>query len=134
MIALMKVKAGMSASEKLHCTDGVRNEDEASVDCGGQWCVACSDHARAHFAKPVWLTEFGSPADDCGSDDPAVVMAKTRAMLTHDLPLFEADPYIARYAWFMPKVSGGTLGHGDLIVEGSEGSLTELGKIYLSAQ
>jgi len=92
------------------------------------------DRARAHFGKPVCLTEFGAPSDDCGSDDPAVLVARTGAMLARDLPRFEAEPYLARYAWFMPKVGGGTLGHGDLIEEGSDGRLTELGELYLSAR
>mgnify|MGYP006063400829 CR=1 FL=1 len=132
MIELMKGKAGLKTPDAAHCSNGVQDADEFGTDCGGNVCTACSAHARAQFAKPVWLTEFGTPSDDCGTDDEAALIDKTAAFMRQELPALDADPYVYRYAWFMPKTDISTLTHGDLLIEDRAGERTALGELYLA--
>jgi beta-glucosidase len=131
MVDLMKAKAGLVPSPEAHCTNGVQDEDEFGTDCGGNFCVACSAGARAHFAKPVWLTEFAPEAGSCGTDDPAELAARSLAFAERELAALDADPYVFRYAWFMPKTDIPSLDHVDLLDPTTPGARTRLGELYL---
>jgi len=130
MIQLMKGKAGLVTPDAAHCHNGIQDEDEFGPDCGGNICTACTAHARAQFRKPVWLTEFGTPKDDCRVSSPEALQARTLQMMNRALPRLESDPYVARYAWFMPKVDMDSLDHVDLLVEDKPGVLSVLGRYY----
>ena len=130
MIDRMKRKAGLSPPIDAHCTNGIHDEDEFGVDCGGNACVACSEHARAQFGKPVWLTEFAAESTGCGEEDTAAVKARTERFLREQLTKLEQDPYVYRYAWFMPKTDMPALDHVDLLVQEEAGMLSPLGKVY----
>ena len=131
MIELMKGKAGLVPPNEAHCSNGIQDADEFGVDCGGNVCTACTQHARNQFAKPVWLTEFAPDSGSCGTDDPRVLAQKTEAFVQREVAALESDPYVYRYAWFMPKTDIATLDHVDLLIEGSADRLTEVGKLYL---
>lgn len=131
MIDLMKAKAGLAPSPEAHCTNGVQDEDEFGPDCGGNFCVACSQRARDHFAKPVWLTEFAPEAGSCGTDDPDELARRSMAFAARELAALDADPYVFRYAWFMPKTDIPSLDHVDLLDPGTPGAQTPLGDLYL---
>jgi len=131
MITLMKGKAGLIVPAAAHCHNGVRDEDEFGTDCGGNICTACSPHARAMFRKPVWLTEFATPKEDCRVDDPTALTERTLEFMASELPKLHRDPFVFRYAWFMPKVSRPDLDHADLLVEEEAGVLSTLGRFYL---
>ena len=134
VVEMMKRKAGLSRPEAAHCNNGVQDEDEFGIDCGGNVCTACSARARTIFAKPVWLTEFATPSNDCGTNDPDALQQKTLDMMAHDLPRLEADPYVFRYAWFMPKVSMESLDHTDLLIQEEAGVLSPLGHYYFGRE
>ena len=131
MVDLMKAKAGLAPSPEAHCTNGIQDEDEFGEDCGGNFCVACSAEARAHFAKPVWLTEFAPEAGSCGTDDPDALAARSLAFAERELAALDADPYVFRYAWFMPKTDIPSLDHVDLLDASTPGAQTALGDVYL---
>ena len=62
MVASRKdASAGSSAS----CTDGVKNNAETGVDCGGGTCVACSarffDHIQETFSAGTWCPHESAP-------------------------------------------------------------------------
>lgn len=133
MITLMKRKAGLLPGEG-HCVNGVQDGDEFGVDCGGVGCVACTERSRAHFAKPVWLTEFAPQGNDCGAEDAAALAARSEAFVRREVAALEADPYVYRYAWFMPKTDIPSLDHVDLLVEGEGGVRTTLGEFYLGGR
>jgi len=130
MVELMKTKAGMVPSKREHCSNSVQDEDEFGMDCGGNFCKACSPKTREHFSKPVWLTEFAPPQDDCKTDEPAALEALTIGFMSQELPKLREDPYVFRYAWFMPKVSMPNLHHVDLLVEDEAGVLNAQGRRY----
>lgn len=130
VIELMRGKAGLTSPTEVRCANGVQDGDEFGVDCGGNTCTACSARARAMFAKSVWLTEFSTPRDDCGVTDPADLERLTQRFIATDLPKLSADPYVFRYAWFMPKVGQPNLEHNDLLIKDEAGRLTPLGRAY----
>ncbi len=110
-----KIKAGLMPGP-THCTDGVKNIDEFGVDCGGNECKACSNYARAKFQKQVWITEFSPSTDDAGySPTWQQKIDRTMAFIDEEIPKFESDPYVYRYAWFMPKTNIASLDHADLL-------------------
>ena len=127
---IMKRKAGLLPASEAHCGDGVQNEDEFGVDCGGNSCAACSARARALFARPVWLTEFAPTRGDCPGLEGDALAAQALRFVDEAVPMLERDPYVFRYAWFMPKTDAPTLDHVDLLVEGEAGRLTPLGERY----
>ena len=131
MIQLMKSKAGLIEPLEEHCLNGVKDADEFGTDCGGNVCPACSAHAREMFRKPVWLTEFATPRDDCGGGKEEELVAKTLEFMKRELSKLDADPYVYRYAWFMPKVDMPTLDHTDLLLQKSAGERSPLGEFYL---
>ena len=130
MIELMKGKAGLVEPSAAHCRNGIQDQDEFGTDCGGNTCTACSEHARSMFRKPVWLTEFAPPKDDCGIQDGAALEKRTLEFMAQELPKLQRDPYVFRYAWFMPKVDMSNLDHTDLLVEDEAGVLNTLGEFY----
>lgn len=124
-------KSGDLESEP-HCYDGVQNEDEFGVDCGGNACVACTEHAREMFRRPMWLTEFAPVSDDCGNTDPGWLRQRAAEYAASEVALLEADPLVYRYSWFMPRVTGfGSLGHVSLM--DGPGELTAAGRAYFEA-
>ncbi len=131
---VMKRKAGLLPTNEVHCTNGKQDYDEFGVDCGGNHCVACTQRARDLFAKPVWLTEFATPKGDCNTTDPQALQERTAEMMQRAVSKMEADPYVYRYAWFMPKTDLPDLDHADLLVEDKAGELSEIGKIYFALE
>jgi hypothetical protein len=125
-------KAGLLPPTADHCTNGVEDEDEFGVDCGGNTCAACTAWARAHFAKALWLTEFAPSTDDAnGPQTTEQRMARTLAYIDSELPILEASGAVFRYAWFMPKTDIGSLDHVDLLTETTPVTRTEIGVAYL---
>jgi len=135
IVDVLKRKAGLIAPTATHCSNAVQDVDERGIDCGGLDCTACSAWARQQFAKPVWLTEIGPAADRPECQPPMVpdILARSQAYIDTELPLLERDPFVFRYAWFMPKVHDHPgLDHMDLLDEQQPGLLTPLGENYLT--
>ena len=102
------------------------------VDCGGNECRACSNYARAEFQKQLWITEFAPSTDDAGySPTLQQKLDRTNAYIDEELPKLESDPYVYRYAWFMPKTNIGSLDHVDLLTI-SPADRTPVGQNYLT--
>lgn len=121
-------KSGDMESE-AHCYDGVQNEDEFGVDCGGNVCMACNEATREMFRRPLWLTEFAPSRDDCGNTDEAWLENRAAEFAASEIDILENDPLVFRYAWFMPRAAFG-LEHGSLL--GGPGELTPVGEAYFS--
>lgn len=73
------------------------------------------------YARPVWLTEF-SCLDATDVSEPV-----QEAYMKEAVPVLEADPMIARYAWF----SGRFAAKPTVNLLGDDGKLTALGKLYV---
>jgi|GEM_PF-2540959 len=133
IVELFKVKAGLKESGERHCGNNRQDEDEFGVDCGGNSCVACTAWAREQFSKPVWVTEFAPATDDVGPNVPTDQLAEDlRNYINSQIPIFENDPFVARYAWFMPKTDIGSLDHVDLINQTGPSGYTPAGEAYLN--
>ncbi|MDB4972608.1 MAG: uncharacterized protein JWN48_949 [Myxococcaceae bacterium] len=74
------------------------------------------------YGKPIWLTEFS-----CGDGNDRS-LAKQKAYMTAALAILEAEPAVARYAWFSPRSDA----IPNVALLAGDGVLTELGKLYLS--
>jgi hypothetical protein len=132
-IAMFKRKAGISPATAGHCSNGSEDGDEFGVDCGGQECRACTTWARAQFAKALWLTELAPSTDDAGGAQTTMQrLDRANAYIDSQVPIMEADPYVFRYAWFMPKTDIGSLDHVDLLTESSPVTRTSIGINYLN--
>jgi hypothetical protein len=70
------------------------------------------------FGKPIWLTEFS-----CGGSS---TVADQTAYMKAAVPYLESSASIARYSWF----SASPIPNAQLM--SADGSLTDLGKIYVS--
>jgi hypothetical protein len=69
------------------------------------------------FGKPIWLTEF--------SCNGASTVAQQQAYMQAAVPYLEANPHVARYAWF----SASNIASAQLM--NADGSLTALGTTYV---
>lgn len=131
-VAIWKRKAGLVAATDAHCSNGVEDDDEFGVDCGGNECAACSAWARAQFAKQLWLTEFAPSTDDAnGAQSTQQRLERTNAYIDTQIPMLENDAFVHRYAWFMPKTDIGSLDHVDLLTESTPVARTPVGVNYL---
>jgi beta-glucosidase len=82
-------------------------------------------NAFAKFGKPLWVTEF-----NCGDGMKNATAAEHLAWMKIALPILDADARVERYAWMSgrnKKVPGSAL------FDGPGGSLTQLGRFYISA-
>jgi hypothetical protein len=70
------------------------------------------------FGKPIWLTELAC--------DPSHPVADQKAYMEAAVPYLESNPNVFRYSWF----SAGPI--PTAMLANTDGSLTELGKIYVS--
>jgi hypothetical protein len=70
------------------------------------------------FGKPIWLTEFS-----CSGSSTA---AQNKAYMQAAIPWLEGNAHVYRYSWF----SAGPIPNAELV--NSDGSLTDLGKTYVS--
>jgi hypothetical protein len=85
---------------------------EGNVDAGGGL------QGFVQFGKPIWLTEFS-----CGGSNTA---AQQKAYMQAAVPYLESNPHVARYAWFSASNIASAL------LANTDGSLTDLGKTYVS--
>lgn len=78
------------------------------------------------YNKPIWMTEFCA-WDPAPSGYPTQ-MDYMCAVLHH----FEQNPKLARYAWFMPRMSGKveSVPYNQLLDHNYPSELTELGKLF----
>ena len=77
------------------------------------------------YGKPIWLTEFSCLDNPSLKSDPA----KQAAYMSDALALVEADPMVARYAWF----TGRWKDEPAIDLLGASGQLTALGDLYTKA-
>ncbi|APR86651.1 Hypothetical protein A7982_12000 [Minicystis rosea] len=99
------------------------------VDYIAMHWYACNDSAltwylqqfESKYTQPLWLTEFSClDADDISEPVQETYMKSALAIL-------EADPRVARYAWF----TGRRPDTPSIDLLGADGELTPLGKIYV---
>ena len=132
-VEVFKRKAGILPASEAHCKNGVKDEDEFAVNCGGNACAACSEWARAQFAKALWITELAPSTDDAPSPRPSreQLVAHAVEYIQTELPKLENDSYVFRYAWFMPRTDIGSLDHVDLLTEAEPAERTAVGTAYV---
>jgi hypothetical protein len=85
---------------------------EGNLDAGGTL------QGFVQFGKPIWLTEFSCDASHSVADQTAYMQAA--------IPYLEGNPNVFRYSWFSASPIPNAL------LANSDGSLTELGKTYVS--
>ncbi len=78
---------------------------------------------ESKYTQPIWLTEFAC------LDGNATTEPDEEAYMKVALPLLEADPRVARYAWF----TGRSTNNPTVALLGDDGALTPLGQIYVNA-
>jgi len=110
---------------------------EATAAAAAKAMMSFLDGAFASFGLPLWLTEF-----NCGDGDPADNPYANQSAANHlrfmraALPLLEAAPHVAKYAWFQtfqkntPQHPGHNPGCALTTHDGS--ALSELGEFYNS--
>lgn len=76
------------------------------------------------YGKPIWLTEF------CAWDGFNGGEAGQREYMSEAINYLEANPNVERYAWFIPRYTGGNDPKMQLI-EGND--ITDRGQVYLGA-
>lgn len=99
------------------------------VDYIAMHWYACSDSAltwylqefESRYTQPLWLTEF-SCLDASDTSEPV-----QQAYMKAALAILEADPRVARYAWF----TGRSDHTPSLDLLGADGELTALGQTYV---
>ncbi len=126
----LQKKAGDLGGLPTHCSNLVTDADEDGTDCGGEDCTACDPNVKAMFhrlSQQVWVTEFAPTTDDCNYANCEADHVKNAdkyidnwvnlngAPGTGNTAL-ENDDHVARFAWFMPKVTNITsLNNGSLL-------------------
>jgi hypothetical protein len=148
----LKVHGGLMAPSKAHCTNATQDVDEDGTDCGGEDCQACDPNVRKIFQKQAWLTEFAPTTDDCNltgglSACLAAQVSQAQTYIgqwvaaggnpgTGNIDL-EDDPFIFRYAWFMPKINTITSLNNDTLLQVVTNTdptpWTAVGTAYLNA-
>ncbi|MBN2191209.1 MAG: glycoside hydrolase family protein [Polyangiaceae bacterium] len=86
-----------------------------------EWLIGHVETYKSRFSQPLWLTEFAC--------DNATNEAEQQAFLEDAVAYLEAEPRIARYAWFAGRADN--MSHVDLL--GDDGQLTALGTTYVNA-
>ena len=76
------------------------------------------------YGKPVWLTEFCAWDPKPSSEETQINYMSTV------LDYLECEPLVARYAWFIPRYTGGNDPYMRLITNADPGELTAAGKVY----
>jgi len=76
------------------------------------------------YDKPVWLTEF------CAWDPKPSSEEVQLAYMSDALNYLEQESLVERYAWFIPRYTGGNDPFMRLITKDEPGELTAAGKIY----
>ena len=100
------------------------------VDAIAMHWYACSADAltsylqtfESKYTQPLWLTEF-SCLDQSDTSEPV-----EEAYMKIALPILEADPRVARYAWF----TGRSTDNPTVALLGADGALTPLGETYVN--
>ncbi len=90
---------------------------------GGNSMTGYIDDARK-YGKPIWVTEFANW-------DNAVTPESQKSYLAGTTNFLERDPDVFRYSWFIGRTSGGVTAYPYLDLYGSNGTMSELGQIYL---
>jgi hypothetical protein len=85
-----------------------------------QWLIDHVESYKARFTQPLWLTEFAC--------DDAATPEEQRQFMVDAVTYLEAEPRIARYAWFSGRADN--VPNVDLL--GGDGELTVLGTEYVS--
>ncbi|EID85167.1 hypothetical protein MSI_12920 [Treponema sp. JC4] len=84
-----------------------------------------------YFKKPVLLTEFCAWDSD-QNQTPHKSLEGQISSMTQKVEALEANPNVAGYAWFMSHAEVSKVPFNSIfLAKGVDGSLTELGKIYL---
>jgi len=88
----MKAKTGKKVFIKEHCADGLKNQDEEDVDCGGEACEACAlanscgkqPSCKENGAAPDCPDAAAGGACKCGSADGCMVATADTAPVCVD--------------------------------------------------
>ena len=90
----------------------LRDYIDGDLDSGGTF------PGFAQFGRPIWSTEFSCPSGSSTADQKAYMEAA--------VPYLESNPNVMRYAWFnASNIPSAQLSNSD-------GTLTDLGKTYVS--
>ncbi|MCB0549596.1 MAG: carbohydrate-binding protein [Phaeodactylibacter sp.] len=91
---------------------------------GGNSIVGYVEEAR-QYGKPIWVTEFAA------WDGSATNLKAQKNYLAGTVNFLERDPDVYRYSWFIGRTSGGPSAYPYIDLYGADGTLTELGQLYM---
>lgn len=91
---------------------------------GGNSIVGYVEEAR-RYGKPIWVTEFAA------WDGSATSLSAQKNYLAGTVNFLERDPGVYRYSWFIGRTSGGPGAYPYIDLYGADGTLTELGRLYM---
>ncbi len=91
---------------------------------GGNSIVGYVEEAR-QYGKPIWVTEFAA------WDGSASNLKAQKNYLAGTVNFLERDPDVYRYSWFIGRTSGGPGAYPYIDLYGADGTLTELGQLYM---
>lgn len=100
--------------------------DAISIHCYMGSASALMDYVGRFkkYNKPIWMTEFCAWENLSSVDGQMSYMCQV-------LNYFEQEPAVERYAWFIPRYKKpGDYPYMQLLTNGSNPELTELGKMY----
>jgi hypothetical protein len=92
---------------------------------GGNSIVGYVENARK-YNKPIWVTEFAA------WDNSVANVEDQKKYLAGTVNFLERDPDVYRYSWFIGRRQSGQTTYPFIDLYGSDGELTELGKIYMN--
>ena len=91
---------------------------------GGNSIVDYVNEARK-YNKPIWITEFDA------WDNSITKPEDQMSYLAGTVNFLERDPDVYRYAWFIGRRDSDQTSYPFIDLYGTDGELTELGKIYM---
>lgn len=91
---------------------------------GGNSIVGYVEEAR-QYGNPIWVTEFAA------WDGSATNLKAQKNYLAGTVNFLERDPDVYRYSWFIGRTSGGPAAYPYIDLYGADGTLTELGQLYM---
>jgi hypothetical protein len=80
------------------------------------------------YGRPIWLTEFAG----WESNNNIKVPADQESFLIGAVDFLETDTSVFRYSWFIGRTGGGPFAYPFIDLLGADGTLTDLGQIYVS--
>jgi hypothetical protein len=106
------------------CTDCIVDHVAFHWYGGGNSMMSYIEEAR-QYNKPIWVTEFAA------WDNSISNVQDQKNYLAGTVNFLERDPDVYRYAWFIGRTQSGPNSYPYLDLYATDGTLTELGQLYM---